>query len=281
MPTQRRLCVFCSNSGGFSKEHVWPQWLHAYAADVDKGRRWTHEAGFGQTDADTFSEMPTTVTERPGSVLTMKTREVCRLCNNGWMSQLEMQVRPLLLSLTEAAAGGWSRAIAPEEAARVATWAVKTAWMRELSAGTLVNRREDYQYLRERLLPPPECRVWLGRHAGGLNFNIRQATVQVRRSDRAWDDGDIRNVLWSCMTFGGVSLLVYSVDGWGVPTPDRDQNRWRPLWPQSSPVRFPTRFDVSEADILEAVAIQSSSLRLPDLPIFERDPEGIRFQRRN
>ncbi|MFC4146777.1 hypothetical protein ACFO0M_10980 [Micromonospora mangrovi] len=243
--------------------------------------RWNHEAGFGQTAVDTVKEMPTVVTQRLGSVLTMKTREVCRSCNNGWMSQLERQVKPLVLSLMDAAVRGWSIGILPDEAARLSTWAVKTAWMQALSAGTTVGHSDSYHYLRQRLLPPPDCKVWLGRHAGELDFNIKQMAVQVRRSDRPWDDGDIRNVLWTCLTFRSLSFLVYTVDGWGVPPPTRDSNRWRPVWPQSMSIRFPARFDVSDQDVLSAVALQAPALHTPDLPVFERDPDGTQYRRRN
>lgn len=280
MPTKRRSCVFCGRTSGFSKEHVWPQWLHPFGENL-ASRRWDHEAGFSQTAVDTFTEMPTVVTEKLGSVLTMKTREVCSSCNNGWMSQLERQIKPLILALMDAAVGGWSVAISPDEAARLSTWAVKTAWMRELSAGTDVDRSDGYHHLRQQLLPPPDCRVWLGRHAGELAFNIKQTSVEVRRSDRPWDHDDVRNVLWTCMTFRGLSLLVHTVDGWGVPPPSRDPNCWRPLWPQSMPIRFPARFDVSGDDVLEAVAVQTPALRTPDLPVFVRDPDGTQYRRRN
>lgn len=280
-PKKQRACVFCGSTHGFSKEHVWPQWLHPFASHGDTARRWHHEAGFAQTGAETFTEQPTIVTERLGSVLTLKTREVCGSCNNGWMSQFEARTKPLVLALMEAAAGGWSAVVSPDEAARLATWAVKTALMRELSAGTLVDRTESYTHLRQQVLPPPECKVWLGRHAGELDFNVKQASVRVRRFDRPWDQGEVRNVLWSCLTFGGLSFLVYVVDGWGVPSPSRDPTRWRPLWPQAAEVRFPARFDVSGGDVLEAVTVQAPSLHLPDLPVFEHHPDGIQRHRRN
>lgn len=75
--------------------------------------------------------------------------------------------------------------------------------------------------------------------------------------------------------------MVYTVDGWGPSPPSRDPNCWRSLWPQSMPIRFPARFDVSGDDVLEAVTVQTPALRTPDLPVFVHDPDGTQYRRRN
>lgn len=43
-----------------------------------------------------MAEKPNYLVNKPGSVLTTRIREVCAACNNGWMSRLETDTRPIL-----------------------------------------------------------------------------------------------------------------------------------------------------------------------------------------
>lgn len=273
-------CAFCGSTSGFSKKHVWPQWLRPYAGELEP-RRSTHSYGFGQTDRETFTELPTITVEQPGSVLSMTTREVWGTCNNGWMSRLEMQARTLLVPLMDAASVRQVTTIEPDDAARLATWAVKTAWMRELSASSVSQQSKLYLYLRTQLLPPPDSSIWIGRHSGLRNFDILQAKIDIRHRDLPWNHGEIRNALRTNLTFRELSLLVHTVNGPGTPAQERDPERWLRLWPASATLRFPPRFAVSDSDVWESVAIQAPYLRVPDLPHFRRDRAGPQTRRRN
>ena len=55
---------------------------------------------------------------------------VCRSCNNTWLSQLENDTKPLLISITDAALRGIPPlSLTPADQRVLATWAVKTAYL--------------------------------------------------------------------------------------------------------------------------------------------------------
>lgn len=279
---QPRACAFCGTAGGMSKEHVWPQWLRPLAGDVGSDR-WTQAAGFRRSAADAFAELPTVTTQQPGSVLNMVNRNVCTRCNNGWMSQLETRTQPVVELLIAALRSGVSAVVGPHEAAIVAAWTIKTGWMRQLSVGTYAgDLTAARRMLHETQLPPTDSIVWLARHEGDLNFNLKQAVVGINRGDRDWADQDLRHAIWTCLTFQGLMLLSYTVDGWGVPAPPaRDPARWARLWPSTEAVCFPPPSPTSDFDATLAVAHHAGWLQFPQVPRFERVPHGPLQVRRN
>jgi hypothetical protein len=197
------------------------------------------------------------------------------------MNILEQLAKPLLLKMTAADRPDSLITLTPDQATTVASWAIKTAWMREESEP---GRRATTQVMRQALhrkrMPPEYSKVWAARHDGALNFNIKQATVDVARHDRPWDTTEYRYVLRTCLTFLGISLLTYTVDGWGVPEPRHDPFRWVQLWPSASDVTFPPIALASNQDVLIA-AVRQPNLELPALHRFVRDPNGPQQRRRN
>ena len=113
---ERRRCYFCGDIGPMSKEHAWPQWLGVGA--VVEPTRTNTVVGFHQTSADTFTELPNLRTIKQGSVLTTKTREVCRRCNNQWMSTLESAARPILERLWSQSWREHTRSLAESDLSR-------------------------------------------------------------------------------------------------------------------------------------------------------------------
>src|SRR4051812_33992429 len=104
-------CAFCGTLWGIagrSDEHVWPQWMRKEAGAIAQGRL-IQGAGFSLSSDGRFLEEIAPVSRSANSsLLHVKTREVCRVCNNGWMSALESQARPIFLSLAKAAETGLS-----------------------------------------------------------------------------------------------------------------------------------------------------------------------------
>jgi hypothetical protein len=75
-----------------SKEHVWPDWLDPY---LPKGEV-NHER-MCQTVYRTHSVRA--VKKQSGSSQSGRVRVVCRACNNGWMSVLQSDAKPILIPL--------------------------------------------------------------------------------------------------------------------------------------------------------------------------------------
>jgi hypothetical protein len=199
-----------------TKEHAWPQWL-GQGQQVEPTQT-TREIGFGRSADNAMTEAPNRVVIKPGSVLKARVREVCAGCNNGWMSRLEEGVRPLLERLWQPSYPFGVTAFTPDEAAVIATWAAKTAWVRERvsdseSTPTPGMRAE----LMDRQMPPGFTSVWIARHQGQSKFGVYAARIEIYHQDDHWATARRRQVLICTMTFRGLSVLVRTDDGWVFP----------------------------------------------------------------
>lgn len=115
-PTHIRSCVFCRQPGKLTNEDAWPRWLIAHI--VKKGapvnQRWGSQLG---------------LTGFTSTQQNMTVRRVCSDCNNGWMSDLEVAAKPLLLPWID---GNRTRLLYDDQQT-TATWAIKTAMMLQYS----------------------------------------------------------------------------------------------------------------------------------------------------
>jgi len=126
----RKTCIFC---GGFnlSKEHVWPDWTRKVLTENPSPAH--HEWH------NTFSNKGKVVKEsgmrtRQGSTFTKKLRVVCKTCNNGWMSRLENDTKPILLKLVQAEPTLLGRKQQTLVAQWIALKVMITEWNRPLEA---------------------------------------------------------------------------------------------------------------------------------------------------
>jgi hypothetical protein len=107
------FCWFCpSSQGKKSKEHIFPKWLS------------------GHYDARTEMVTPVRQSRVSGQELSRRPAkplsgfvcgDVCTTCNNGWMSQVEERVRPILTASKR------SGRFSPDDALALARWFAKTA----------------------------------------------------------------------------------------------------------------------------------------------------------
>lgn len=259
-----------------SKEHAWPQWL-GRGAEVEPTQT-TRTLGFRRTAVDTYSEAPTQVTTKPGSVLTTRIREVCVACNGGWMSRLEQEVRAPLERLWAPDYSSGFTSLTPSEVQTAATWAVKTAWVRErVQDGKVTPTASMRQEFAATCRPPQFTSVWIGQHRGRSNFGVYVAQIDALHEQEPWDAEASRHVLICTLTFRGLSLLVRTDDGWGVPQFTPPQDQWTRLWPRDSGLLWPPARVVTDDDVLAVAAGFSAWMRVPDLPNFERaDTRHIR-----
>ena len=88
---KKRECLFCIAGSKMSKEHIWAAWskeLHSQSEmyGIVKGRADKAER---TTSIHTYYE-------RQGALSTYKVLGACTDCNNGWMSQYENDLKPIL-----------------------------------------------------------------------------------------------------------------------------------------------------------------------------------------
>ena len=197
------------------------------------------------------------------------------------MSKLETSARPLLERLWQPSHAFGRTAVSVDEASVLATWATKTAWIRERLSDPVVTPTPGLRrYLMDHQLPPQFTRVWIARHQGRSNFGVYVGQIETSHEDDSWDSERRRHVLVCAMTFRGLSVLVRTDDGWGVPEMTLRPRQWRQFWPVPETIQWPPPVPVSDGDV-QIAAMQYSWLRNPDVPTFNRDRDGIQEFTRN
>lgn len=111
-----KACIFCDAAiaSKGSNEHIFPRWLLDYLRIREEDISPTHTNAQGQVLSTRRHKLENLVEGR-----------VCSKCNNGWMSSLEDQIKPLLVSLMETEKEVIE--LKPDERLKVARWAFKTA----------------------------------------------------------------------------------------------------------------------------------------------------------
>jgi hypothetical protein len=176
----------------------------------------------------------------------------------------------------------WPDNVQPDDAATVATWATKTAWVREQAGGQESTATPDMRrYLMAHRLPPEFTSVWIARHQGRSNFGVYVAQIETTHQDDHWTTDRRRHVLICTMTFRGLSVLVRTDDGWGVPQMKLPEQTWRSFWPLAEALQWPPEVAATDEDVQTVAMYYGGWLRMPDVPVFNRDPSGWRETRRN
>ena len=117
-------CLACGpTSNPASKEHVFSKWLLKELELLDA------PIALYRTLPDGSS----TQVRVPIRLDSFRLNRVCELCNNGWMSQLEDAVKPILLRLIRGE--GTLAALVEEERQILAKWAGKTAIIESYAVG--------------------------------------------------------------------------------------------------------------------------------------------------
>lgn len=243
--TQEWRCALCGQPGRRSREHVLAQWLRDVLGPMPM-QRTTYGFGFGTLDDQSaYASITPTNTTSPNSLLHQVTRTVCMTCNNGWMSRLEVQARPLLVRLLTARRFDTTTHVDQREGEILARWAIKTSWTAELAA--LGDQHQDQTWLgpaARHLMAadgttPPTSRVWLAACTDADLCQLIQAQVNYDRTSPAPPDEKPRRILASCLILNGVALLVYQFDHRTGFFPTLTPVKRLLLWPQRSAVEFP------------------------------------------
>jgi hypothetical protein len=142
-----RSCMFCGDHK-LTLEDAWPLWLMRLFPTNLVGKM---EAQRGNSDLQPWS------LANPS----LKVKFVCARCNNGWMSQLEDQVKPVV----EALLGPKSVFINSQQQSLLAIWSVKNAMVFEAlrSDQSWFYSAKERENLRIAFQPPDQTYVWLAK----------------------------------------------------------------------------------------------------------------------
>jgi hypothetical protein len=157
-------CVFCGSSGTMSKEHIFGKWLLEYS---EQSERAPHVSGGINTVLHVQGEFVPS---------TQVVRAVCRVCNNGWLSELEADAKRALAPILK----GQRTELSVSAANRVATWALKTTLVAMLTfsdsereSGVGVPESEYHALFAARMNGlPAETRAWMGRYSGEMTSSV-------------------------------------------------------------------------------------------------------------
>jgi len=141
------MCVFCGDIN-LTREHVFPNWM-----------------------AKLFAEKTstTTVIERDGEVQSsyvspvfqQTLKRVCKACNNGWMSDLEAKVKPIIEPMLFRM--DYSTELTQSEQDTLAFWTQKTSMILSLSTGSDYRIPESHFHeLYDKLEPIDSISVRIG-----------------------------------------------------------------------------------------------------------------------
>jgi hypothetical protein len=136
-----------------SKEHVWPQWItRLLPGDTAREMVTLH-----------FSTHERHVRSVPQRLFQLTVKDVCKPCNEGWMSRLEAAVKPIISGMLL----GRGRVLHARGQTTLATWALlKMLVVQRTSASKDLMPPDHYRelyMLRDEQHPPPLARVYTAR----------------------------------------------------------------------------------------------------------------------
>ena len=155
-PVAYRVCIFCRRTGAevkLSREHTFSNWINTVLTSAEVGTEITcirtTRSDDGQPVVDSWPA---------AKIASHRVRAVCKPCNEGWMNDLEIQVRPLI----EPAILGRNISLTPDQQITVATWvAMKAAVFEYVWAQDPILTDADRQVIMSQTRPPASAQVRL------------------------------------------------------------------------------------------------------------------------
>jgi hypothetical protein len=239
LPGMARRCAFCGGSG-LTREHVIPRWLDNVLPE---------QARYRGQDQATVLLHPERMIDGPHHREMVETfnsttvKAVCGPCNNGFMNDIEADARPYLSAMIR---GNLAMSLAAEGVTAVATWAVKTSLMAQLTGSEPAALEQVYGDFYATRRPTPECMVW----AAAVDDQDWALRTECRLMLYALDGqlagtDDPPNIL--SVTIGLGALLLHT-----LVDPVLGKSTWNltsafrgalvPFWPDPRPVTWPPRF---------------------------------------
>lgn len=212
------FCWMCDRTTGQrTREHVFPRWLLDELGAADEPFRPVHRDLFGRVIS----------ARGPIPAKAFVAGQVCAACNGGWMSSLEVQVRPVLFPPSgRASLDATSQQI-------LARWFIKTA--------VVLNSSQNYRLMvptpaRHALAHgiPSDFGVYLASHHqtdGQLNFGQTTGAMGVAHSEFVEEFQAASEQVYGCgLAIGDLlGVVIYAVPGaWANPTEPMIR-----IWPSS------------------------------------------------
>lgn len=268
-------CIFCGGEE-LTDEHVLPLWAGKVLQRLGDGE-WTYLRFIDRRP------VPAAFATKSARAATSKIRCVCKTCNGGWMSRLEVDAKAILTPLIL----GEPRKLSVDDRVAAATWLTKTALVHDLLGDRPAilpdARRTEFG---DRKTPFSNSDLYVGRYEGRRTF--------ARYAVPATDSGTGERCLLFTTLMGSLFLQVaIRNDERGDVIGRSPIEGLAALWPAAYGLMWPPRVPLTDSD-LEEVACLGRSLEFAEnlargnpfqireltdearRKIRERDPEGLR-----
>lgn len=233
-----RHCIFC-NGRATTSEHAWPEWLIE-----SLGRATRAEAWLGP-DAE----------RREWGGAPVEAKYLCAGCNNGWMCDLEGQVRLFMGAMMH----DLSLRLDRTQQHLLAAWCMKTTMVFECTKPdkAYFYTKAEREQLRSSLSIPDSTMVWLGRqHRSNFTYcDARKVSESRPREKRVLSEGYVT-------TFAAGRLVLQTITLRRDPewlgrllTLDANTGPWAQgrglvkAWPPSPSLRWPPGWSFDEPDL--------------------------------
>jgi hypothetical protein len=186
-PTPPRQCIFCGIARKMSKEHVVAQWMHPIlpTSPINK----ISAVEFKETNPAEWKQFSTA---RQGNSFNKTTTKVCEVCNNGWMSLLEIEVRSIITPLIL----GQRASLSPEQQAVLARWGAKTGTVCSATYRDSAIPFPNRKWIKEHRAPLlGNWSIWIGSSVGnvfGSGFWVSTSNLYNKTSPPLAPDAHIR-----------------------------------------------------------------------------------------
>lgn len=226
LPATAESCPFCGSTDDISGEHIYPLWFSRWAARQGA----TFSANGGPLRRLDF-QVP-----------------VCSGCNNRWMSVLENDVQPILISMFDQNLRQLDPVVlSVAQQHRLALWATKTFFMLDLASGPLVPRGYLHALANQRE-PGSSVLIRIGRshHSQGLRWN--QKVMSIR------EGGTCESVGAHFSIFNVVFELFMHFSSGNITVIDRRRGTrlgkaMLPLWPANAgSLNWPPPFAITRIE---------------------------------
>ncbi|WP_421996975.1 hypothetical protein [Reyranella sp.] len=145
-------CIFCGATPT-TDEHIFSRWTHKYMLPAKPGKAKSYVA------VKHIDRVVGANFKLPGPIRDWQIRCVCGPCNNGWMSQLDTAVEPLMMPLIL----GQQTRLFEKQCEQIAAWAV----MKSMVVHNKWVHHTRRKFLKKAKRPPKDWAVWIA------NYNRR------------------------------------------------------------------------------------------------------------
>lgn len=156
-------CILCDGTG-LSKEHIWSDWLKGVMPRSNEHGDYWGSMHRDSCSPDVAWTRPPQSSARQGSVFQRKVRNVCKRCNNEWMSRVVDRAKPYATQMIL----GTTLQLNREAQTDLAAWIGITTVIQEFAKRCGVRRipPEDRTVLMNTEAPPLSWSIWVARYSG-------------------------------------------------------------------------------------------------------------------